>query len=365
MRITDIIRKLEELAPPSYQESFDNSGLLTGSPQWECTGIICTLDATEDVILEAMASGSNLVVAHHPIIFSGIKKLTGKNYVEKTVITAIKNDIAIYAIHTNLDNVLKGVNSRIADQLGLINREILVEKQNSLGKLVVFVPVADTEKIKSAIFKAGGGVISKYSECSFTTNGSGTFKAGPGTNPYVGEIGNRHEENESKIEIIFPLYLQHHIVKAMIEVHPYEEVAYDVYPLANNLVEVGSGLIGELLHPLPETEVLTLLKEKFNLQVIRHTPLTGRMIKKIAVCGGAGSFLTRHAISAGADVYLTGDIKYHEFFDAEAKLLLADIGHWESEQFTIDLLVDFLEAEFPTFAVQKSKVITNPVNYFM
>ena len=365
MRITDIIRKLEELAPPSYQESYDNSGLLTGSPLWECTGIICTLDATEEVILEAVAAGCNLVVAHHPIIFSGIKKLTGKNYVEKTVITAIKTDIAIYAIHTNLDNVLGGVNSRIADKLSLVNRKILVEKENKLGKLVVFVPVAETEKIKSAIFKAGGGVISKYSECSFTTNGSGTFKAGPATKPYVGEIGKRHEEIESKIEIIFPLYLQHQIVKAMFEVHPYEEVAYDIYPLANNLVEVGSGLIGELPKPMEETDVLNLLKARFNLQVIRHTPLTGKMVKKVAVCGGAGSFLTKHAIAAGADIYITGDVKYHEFFDAEDKLLLADIGHWESEQFTIDLLVDFLEAEFPTFAVQKSKVITNPVNYFM
>lgn len=365
MRITDIIRQLEELAPPTYQESYDNVGLLTGSPQWECTGIICTLDATEDVIVEAKAAGCNMVVAHHPVIFSGIKKLTGKNYVEKTVITAIKNDIAIYAIHTNLDNVLEGVNSRIADQLGLINRKILVKKENSLGKLVVFVPVADTENIKSSIFKAGGGVISKYSECSFTTYGSGTFKAGPDTNPYVGQIGKRHEENECKIEIIFPLYLQHQIVKAMIEVHPYEEVAYDVYPLANNLVEVGSGLIGEISQPLSETALLNLLKEKFNLKVIRHTPLTGRMIKKIAVCGGAGSFLTRHAIAAGADAFITADIKYHEFFDAESKLLLADIGHWESEQFTIELLVDFLAAKFPTFAVQKSKVNTNPVNYFL
>ena len=365
MKIIEIIQQLEQLAPPSYQESYDNAGLLTGNLQWDCTGIVCTLDATEAVILEATAAGCNLVVAHHPIIFSGIKKLTGKNYVERTVITAIKNDIAIYAIHTNLDNVIKGVNCRIADQLGLINRKSLVEKQNNLCKLVVFAPVSETEKIKSAIFEAGGGVISNYSECSFTTKGTGTFKAGEDTNPYVGNKGKRHEENESKIEIIFPAHLQHQLVKAIVEVHPYEEVAYDIYPLSNNLNDVGSGLIGELSEPREETDILNLLKAKFHLRVIRHTPLTGKMVKNIAVCGGAGSFLTKRAIAAGADVYITGDIKYHEFFDAEDKLLLADIGHWESEQFTIDLLVDFLVANFPTFAVQKSKVITNPVNYFM
>ena len=365
MKIIEIIQQLEQLAPPSYQESYDNAGLLTGNLQWDCTGIVCTLDATEAVILEAAAAGCNLVVAHHPIIFSGIKKLTGKNYVERTVITAIKNDIAIYAIHTNLDNVIKGVNCRIADQLGLINRKSLVEKQNNLCKLVVFAPVSETEKIKSAIFEAGGGVISNYSECSFTTNGTGTFKAGEDTNPYVGNKGKRHEENESKIEIIFPAHLQHQLVKAIVEVHPYEEVAYDIYPLSNNLNDVGSGLIGELSEPREETDILNLLKAKFHLRVIRHTPLTGKMVKYIAVCGGAGSFLTKRAIAAGADVYITGDIKYHEFFDAEDKLLLADIGHWESEQFTIDLLFDFLVGNFPTFAVQKSKVITNPVNYFM
>ncbi|MCY7421590.1 MAG: Nif3-like dinuclear metal center hexameric protein [Chitinophagaceae bacterium] len=365
MKIEEVIRQLEQLAPPSYQESYDNAGLLTGNPGWECTGILCTLDSTEPVILEAIARGCNLVVAHHPIVFSGIKKLTGRTYVEQTVITAIKNEIAIYAIHTNLDNVIKGVNSRIADQLGLIKRRTLVEKSNNLLKLVVFAPVANAETIKSALFNAGGGVISNYSECSFTTIGTGTFKAGDETNPYVGEKGRRHEERESKIEIIFPAYLQHQLVKAMIAVHPYEEVAYDIYPLQNSLIDVGIGLMGELPKPMEETDLLNLLKAKFNLQVIRHTPLTGKMVTKIAVCGGAGSFLTKHAIAARADVYITGDVKYHEFFDAEDKLLLADIGHWESEQFTIDLLIDFLVANFPTFAVQKSKVITNPVNYFM
>lgn len=364
MKISDVINVLEEFAPPSYQESYDNAGLLTGSPAWDCTGIICTLDATEAVVLDAKEKGCNLVVAHHPIIFGGLKKLTGKNYVEKTVIAAIKNDVAIFAIHTNLDNVLKGVNGRIADRLGLVNRQVLLEKQSNLMKLVVFVPKDKVEQIRNAIFEAGGGSIGNYSECSLSVEGIGTFKAGEGTDPYVGEIGKRHEEREYKVEIIFPGYRQRQIVVAMMESHPYEEVAYDIFPLANYFAEVGSGLTGDLPNELDETEFLKLLKDQFKLTVIRHTPLLGKKVKKVALCGGAGSFLTGRAIASGADFYITGDVKYHEFFDANSKLVIADVGHWESEQFTIDLLVDVLEAKFPTFAVQKSGVQTNPVQYY-
>jgi dinuclear metal center YbgI/SA1388 family protein len=365
MKISEVIIVLEELAPPFYQESYDNAGLLTGSTAWDCTGIICTLDATEAVVLEAKEKGCNLVVAHHPIIFSGLKKLTGKNYVEKTIIAAIKNDVAIFAIHTNLDNVIKGVNGRIADKLGLVNRNVLLEKQNNLKKLVVFVPKDKVEQVRGAIFKAGGGSIGNYSECSFNLEGIGTFKAGEGTDPYVGEVGKRHEEKEYKVEIIFPDYLQQQIVVAMIEAHPYEEVAYDIIPLANYFAEVGSGLTGDLPTELDEADFLKLLKDQFNLVVVRHTPLRGKKVKKIALCGGAGSFLTGRAVASGADFYITGDVKYHEFFDANDKLVIADIGHWESEQFTTDLLVDVLEAKFPTFAVQKSGVKTNPVHYYV
>lgn len=364
MKIADVIKHLEQLAPPSYQESYDNAGLLTGMPGWECTGIICTLDATEAVIFEAKEKGCNLVVAHHPIIFGGLKKITGRNYVEKTVIAAIKNDIAIFAIHTNLDNVMEGVNGKIADKLGLINRRVLSEKQNNLMKLVVFVPKEDAEKIRSAIFEAGGGKIGNYSECSFNLEGIGTFKAEEGADPYVGKIGQRHEEKEFKIEVILPAYRQHAIVEAMIAAHPYEEVAYDIIPLGNYFKEVGSGIVGELASELTETEILQLLKDKFGLAVVRHTTLLGKKVKKIALCGGAGSFLIEKAIATGAGFYITGDVKYHEFFDANDKLVIADIGHWESEQFTIDLLFDFLLSKFPTFAVQKSGVQTNPVRYF-
>lgn len=365
MKIAEVVQLLEKTAPPSYQESYDNAGLLTGNPGWDCTGIICSLDTTENVILEAKSKNCNLVVAHHPIIFGGLKKITGKNYVEQTIIAAIKNDIAIYAIHTNLDNVIKGVNDKIADKLGLINRKILAPKLNQLMKLFTFVPIEQAEKVRLAIFEAGAGNIGNYSECSFNAEGVGTFKAGAGADPFAGEIGYQHQEKEVKIETIFPAYLQQRIVAAMIKAHPYEEIAYDVVALANEHQQVGSGLIGELPEPVTEARFLAQIKSAFGLSVIRHTPLQGKKVKRVALCGGAGSFLTEKAIASGADFYITGDVKYHEFFDANDKLVIADIGHWESEQFTIDLLFDILKTKFPTFAVLKTEVKTNPVHYYM
>ena len=365
MTIAEIITPLEKFAPTFYQESYDNCGLLTGSSNWICNGVLCTLDATEAVVLEAKEKGCNLIVAHHPIIFSGLKKIIGKNYVEQTIITAIKNDIAIYAIHTNLDNVLAGVNNKIADKLNLINRKILAPKQNLLSKLIVFAPENAVEKVKAAIFSAGGGDIANYSECSFSTQGIGTFKGNKNSNPIIGEPLIRSVINEIKIEIILPNYLQHYVVSKMIEAHPYEEVAYDIVPLNNTYQTAGSGVIGELELEIGELDFLNLLKKQFNLQVIKHTTLLNKSIKKIALCGGAGSFLIKNAIAEKADIYITSDIKYHEFFDAENKIIVADIGHWESEQFTVELLEEVIKAKFPTFAVLKSGVKTNPIEYFI
>lgn len=364
MQIGDIIRFLETLAPPSLQESYDNAGLLTGSANWTCSGVLVSLDATEEVIMEAKQKGFNLVVAHHPIVFGGLKKITGKNYVERAVIASIKHDIAIYAIHTNLDNVMTGVNAKMAQRLGLVNSTILQPKSGLLKKLFTFVPVSHAEFVRAAIFHAGGGHIGNYSECSFNAAGKGTFKAADGTNPFVGEIGKRHEEDELKIEVIFPSWLEHSIIAAMIKAHPYEEVAYDVISLDNRLQTTGSGMMGELPKPMIPNDFLQLLKDQFNLSIIKHTVPPAKPIHKVALCGGAGSFLTKAALAAGADAYVTGDVKYHEFFDAENRLLLADIGHWESEQFTIDLLADHLQQKFPTFAVLKTTVKTNPVEYF-
>lgn len=360
----EAIQVLEQAAPLSYQEGYDNAGLLTGNSNWNCTGILCTLDATEQVIMEAKERGCNLVVAHHPIIFGGLKKITGRNYVEKSVISAIKHDIVIYAIHTNLDNVLHGVNNRIADRLGLVSRRILAPKDRQLMKLCSFVPLAQADELRTALFETGAGHIGRYSDCSFNVEGTGTFKGRAGTNPFAGNPGELHREKEVKLEVIFPAHLQSRLVAALLKSHPYEEVAYDIIPLANEHPEVGSGLIGELPEPVTEEGFLHILKNAFELSIVRHTPLLGKKIQKVALCGGAGSFLTGRALAAGADVYVTADVKYHEFFDANDRLVIADIGHWESEQYTSELLVELLQAKFPTFAVLKSAINTNPVRYF-
>ena len=365
MKINEIILYLESMAHPSLQEHYDNAGLITGDAGWECSGIICSLDAIEEVVKEAVEKKCNLIVAHHPIIFGGLKKINGKNYVEKAIINAIKNDIAIYAIHTNIDNVIEGVNGKMAKMLGLKNISILSTKENTLKKLFAFAPVDKAEQVRNAIFMAGGGHIGSYSECSFNAAGMGTFKAGEATNPYVGEVGRQHRENEIKIEVIFPSFLENAIVAAMKMAHPYEEVAYDVVSLSNSHHSIGSGVIGEWPDAIDEKHFLAKVKEVFDLPVIRHTAILNKVIKRVALCGGAGSFLISKALAAGADAYITADIKYHEFFEANKRMLIADVGHYESEQFTIDLLKEGLEQKFPTFAVLQTEVKTNPVHYFL
>jgi dinuclear metal center YbgI/SA1388 family protein len=364
MRIKDVISCLQNIAPAVYQEHYDNAGLIAGDDAWDCKGVIISLDATEEVVKECIKQNCNLLVSHHPIIFNGLKQINGKNYVEKAIITAIKNDIAIYAIHTNLDNVFDGVNSKIAAMLGLQKTRILALKENTLKKLFTFVPVENAAQVRSAIFAAGGGNIGQYSQCSFNVEGIGTFKPKPGTDPYIGEVGELTFTKELKIEVIFPGWLEKEIIKALFEAHPYEEVAFDIINLSNQYQHVGSGIIGELPEEVNERDFLGQLKKVFKTPVIKHTALLGKPVRKVALCGGAGSFLISRALAADADFYITSDVKYHEFFDSNERLVIADIGHYESEQFTIDLLHEILEEKFPTFAVLKTSVETNPVRYF-
>ena len=364
MKILEVIQHLETLAPPELQESYDNAGLLTGNGEWECKGILTTLDATEAVIQEAIAKKCNLVIAHHPILFRGLKKITGTDYVQKAIISSIKNDVALYAIHTNLDNVLDGVSGKMAEILGLRDIEVLLPKESLLEKLYTFVPIEDADKVRKAIFESGGGNIGKYSDCSFNVEGTGTYTAQPGADPYIGKIGEPQSTREIKMEVIFPSYLRREVIKALLLSHPYEEVAYDVIKLENAHSKTGAGVIGLLTQPMDELVFLSHLKQKFNLPLVRHTPLLNRKVSKVALCGGAGSFLISKALAAKADFYITGDVKYHEFFDANDRLVIADIGHFESEQFTIDLLHQILVEKFPTFAVLKSGTRTNPVNYY-
>lgn len=361
--IKNIIDFLEQLAPPQYQESYDNSGLLTGNASWPLTKVLVTLDCTEAVVDEAIEKGCNLVVAHHPIIFGGLKKITGKNYVERTVIKAIKNDIAIYAIHTNLDNMIHGVNARICEKLGLTNTRILSAKSNLLKKLTVYVPEQHLQPVQQAMFNAGAGRIGNYSECSFYAPGMGTFKGNDQSEAFVGEKNKQHTEQEYKLEVLAADDKLWAVIGAMKEAHPYEEVAYDISPVMNTNPEIGSGMIGDLGQPMESKQFLDYLKKQMNLEVIRYTAFD-KTVKKIAVCGGSGSFLLKQAILAGADAYVTADFKYHEFFDAENRLMIADIGHYESEIFTINLLADEILKKFPTFAVILSSINTNPINYY-
>lgn len=356
---------MEQWAPLSYQESYDNSGLLLGDPDTEITGILVTLDATEAVIDEAIASGCNIVVAHHPIIFKGLKKFNGKNYVERTVIKALKNDVAIYAAHTNLDSVAGGVNFRIASQLGLQNVRVLAPKSEVLTKLITFVPVADTQRVLDALHAAGAGEIGNYTKASFRSEGLGAYQAGTGANPTLGQVDEYHVEPEHRIEVILPTHQQGAVLAALRQAHPYEEVAYDLVTLANQHSEIGAGAIGDLPVPMTELDFLAHLKRAMAITLIRHTPLLNRPVRRVAVCGGVGSFLLPDAIRAGADVFVTADYKYHEFFDAEGRIVIADINHYESEQFTKQLIQERLSKKFDTFAVILSETVTNPVHYYL
>jgi dinuclear metal center YbgI/SA1388 family protein len=365
MKLAQLTAYLESLAPLAYQEDYDNSGLIVGRPDMEVHQALISLDCTEAVVDEAIATDCQVIISHHPIVFKGLKKFNGKTYVERVVEKAIRNNIALYAIHTNLDNVMTGVNARICETLGISNARILVPKHNLLKKLVTYVPVAQAEQVRKALFHAGAGHIGDYSECSFNAEGIGTFKGGENSDPYVGEPGIRHHEDEMRIETVYPANLESKIIMALVLAHPYEEVAYDLYNLTNQHQEIGSGMIGELDMPMEEAEFLADVKQSMDAQVIRHTAFTGKQVKKVAVCGGSGGFLLKQAIAAGADVFITADYKYHEFFDAEGKILIADIGHFESEQFTQQLLFEIIQKKFVNFAIRLTKVNTNPVKYFI
>jgi dinuclear metal center YbgI/SA1388 family protein len=360
--IKDIADCLERVAPLSYQEDYDNSGLITGNPHDNVTGILIALDCTEAVVDEAIATSCNLIVAHHPILFKGLKKLTGRTYVERVIIKAIQNKIAIYAIHTNLDNVLSGVNNKIATRIGLKNLQILQPKKD-LMKLVTFIPKAQAEAVTNELHKAGAGQIGNYKDCSFSSIGEGRFTPAAGANPAQGIVNQSEKVEEVRVEVIFSTNLKHKILSALQESHPYEEVAYYVSELQNENQEVGAGILGELDTPEETQSFLNRLKTTMNTECVRHSKIVKDKIKKVAICGGAGSFLLSIAIAKGADVFISADFKYHEFFDADGKIIIADIGHYESEQFTKELISEFLREKFPTFAIAFSKVVTNPISY--
>lgn len=365
MQVKDVMAAIEHVAPTIYQESYDNCGLQIGNASAIVTGVLIALDVTEEVIDEAVQRNCNMVVAHHPLIFSGLKRIIGRNYVEKIVQKAIKNDINIYAAHTNMDNMYAGVNGKIAQKLMLQNTKILQPKTNILSKLYTYAPHTAVDDVREALFAAGGGNISKYKECSFNTNGAGTFRAREDANPAIGQAGGKREwVEEVKIELIVEKHAESKVLDALRQIHPYEEVAYELIPLPNPHQEIGAGMIGDLLTAMTYDGFMNMLKKQMKADCIRHTATSNKRVSRVAVCGGSGSFLLKDAISAGADVFVTADFKYHQFFDAEGKIVIADIGHYESEQFTSEIFEEILNKNFPTFAILLSNINTNPVKYF-
>lgn len=363
MRIKDIIQTIEQLAPLPLQESYDNSGLQVGDPNSAATGALVCIDVTESVVDEAISLGCNLIISHHPLAFRPFKSLTGRTYVERCMIKAIKHDIAVYAAHTNLDNAWLGVNFKLAEMLGLQQLRVLSPKKDSLLKLVTFAPDSHAENVRNALFNAGAGNIGNYDSCSFNLHGEGTFRANESASPFVGEKGELHFEKETRIETILPKFKQAEVLRALLSVHPYEEPAYDFYPLKNDWSQAGSGVAGVLPEPMQEQEFLYLLKDVFNLVTIQHTKLQNREIHDVALCGGSGAFLIPEAIGYGADAFVTGEAKYNDFYDVEGRLLLAVVGHYESEICTKDIFFDVISKKFPTFVVHKSAFDSNPVKY--
>ncbi len=361
--ISEVVSYLDSYAPPAFQEDYDNSGLITGDASQPVKSVLVTLDCTEDVVHEAIALGANLIIAHHPIVFRGLKKITGKNYVERTIIKAIKHDIAIFAIHTNLDNVHMGVNRKIGERIGLTNLRILEPRKNTLAKLVTFIPKGNVDEVLAALHAAGAGNVGDYKNCSFIPEGTGSFTPTGKAHPHIGEKNVAEKVSEVRAEVLFPIHLEGKLLSALRSAHPYEEVAYYIHPLNNQNQEVGSGMIGELPEPEEPIEFLERLKTSMNTKCVRHTPVHQGKIRSVAVCGGSGSFLLPAAIRAGADVYVSADFKYHEFFDSDGRIVVADIGHYESEQFTKELISEILREKFRTFAINFSKTVTNPIRY--
>lgn len=364
MKIKELIAPLEQWAPRALQEDYDNSGLHLGDPDAEVSSALICLDCTEAVVEEAARHGCGLIISHHPVIFRGLKSLAGKGYVERTLLAAIRHGIALYAIHTNLDNVIDGVNAEIASRIGLEKLRVLDPKPAQLRKLVVFVPTSHADAVRDALFSAGAGQVGGYDECSFNLSGTGTFRPGTGTNPFSGQQGIRSSDFETRIEVIYHTPREGAILSAMRANHPYEEVAFDIHLLGNQHQGIGSGAIGELANPLAEKDFLAHLKRVFGLQAIRHTALLSKPIQNVAICGGSGAFLIGKAKAAGADAYVTGDVKYHEFFDADGRVLLADIGHYGSEQFTMHLITRRLGEVFPTFATRLTETVTDPIYHY-
>jgi len=363
MKLKDLCSYLDSAVPLSFQEDYDNSGLQVGNPEKEVSSAMLTLDVTEEVIDEAVSQKCDIIISHHPLIFNGIKRITGRTFTERILYKAVKHDIVIYSSHTNLDIFSNGVSRKMAEKLDLKDIKVLSPLEKRLLKLVTYIPESHLEKVREALFEAGAGVIGNYDRCGFTTSGTGTFRGNENSKPFIGEKGKIHFEKEMRFETVLLSHLKEKVIRVLLEVHPYEEVAYDIYLLENENVGVGLGCIGEFNNAMVEENFLKLVSSVFNANGVRYSKPTGKPVRRVALCGGSGSSLLRVALASGAEAFITSDIKYHNFFDAENRILLVDTGHFESEKFSTEILYDLIIKKFPKFAVRFSETNTNPINY--
>ncbi|WGH26861.1 MAG: Nif3-like dinuclear metal center hexameric protein [Candidatus Bostrichicola ureolyticus] len=360
MKVKDVTNAVDKLAYPEYAENYDNVGLLIGDYDNNISKILITLDITEAVLKEAIDNKYNLIISYHPIIFNGIKKIIGSNYRERIIISAIKHDISIYVIHTNLDVMPNGTNYYIGKRLGLIKQKILIPKLGCIKKLTTYVPKKYANIVRTSLFKVGAGNIGNYDYCSFNLEGIGSFRGKKDSNPFIGNKGEINFKEETCINVIFPRHKERLVIEAMIKNHPYEDVAYEVFDINNQYF--GLGTVGFLKESMSEKYFFSFLKEKMCTNNIRHSSFLNKPIKKVALIGGSGSFGLFYAKEVNADIFISSDFKYHHFF--ETNILIADIGHYESEQFTKDLIETYLRDKFPNLVIFKSKINTNPVNYY-
>lgn len=364
MKLTEIIQIIEKEIPVQLQESYDNNGLQLGDANSEILKALISLDLTMDVLIEAKSENCNLIITHHPPIFSAVKTIESNDVLGAMIYFAIKNDIAIYSMHTSFDKYKYGVSYALAEKLLIKNIKVLSPEKNVLRKLITFCPKIQSEALRKALFSAGAGHIGEYDSCSFNTIGEGTFRALEKANPFVGAKGDLHIEQEVKIETIFPFWKQNAVIKALLAHHPYEEVAYDIYLLENRLENSGLGMLGNLEKELEKEDFLSFVKGKLKIESLRFNNSFKGKIKKLALCGGAGSSLIREAISSGADAYITADLKYHEFQAASSDILLIDAGHYETEIFALNAIKSLLSEKLPKFATRISETKTNFVSYF-
>lgn len=366
--LNDIIAPIEAAAPRAWQENWDNAGwqVCPADPKTaECTGALLTLDITEAVVGEAAREGFNLIVSHHPLLFKGLKRITGSTPQERNVTEAIRHGIAIYSAHTNMDSAPGGVNFRLAEMLGLTNIEVLIPREGDLVKLVFYTPAAEADRVRQAVLEAGAGHIGNYDSCSYNNEGFGTFRAvSDACRPYVGSIGEMHREPEVRTETVVPRYLLSRVIDTLIKAHPYEEPAYDIIPLELPNRGAGLGCVGDLSEALPTAAFLQRIATTLNLPYLRHSEIATGTVRRVAVCGGSGAEFIPSAIAAGAQLYLTADLKYHDFQRGGETITLVDGGHFETEHQLMDVFYELISKKIPNFAVRRAATPSNAVSYF-